>query len=145
MQKINVVCVGKIKEEFYRSAVNEYLKRLSRFAKIEIKEIAEGRTVEEEAPAILHSLKGFIFALCVEGEKLSSEDFASEIKRLSDKGEEITFVIGSSCGLSEAVKKKADMRLSFSDMTFPHQLMRVILCEQTYRAFMIISGGTYHK
>ena len=145
MQKINIVCVGKIKEEFYRAAVNEYLKRLSRFARVEIKELAEGRGIEDEAPQILRSLKGFVIALCVEGKKLSSENLAAEIKRLTDKGEEITFVIGSSCGLSESVKKAADLRLSFSDMTFPHQLMRVILCEQVYRAFMINSDSTYHK
>lgn len=145
MQKINIVCVGKIKEEFYRAAVNEYLKRLSRFAKVEIKELPEGRSIEDEAPAICRGLKGFIIALCVEGKKLSSENLAAEIKRLCDKGEEITFVIGSSCGLSESVKREADLRLSFSDMTFPHQLMRVILCEQIYRAFMINSDSAYHK
>ncbi|MDE6586010.1 MAG: 23S rRNA (pseudouridine(1915)-N(3))-methyltransferase RlmH [Clostridia bacterium] len=145
MQKINIVCVGKIKEEFYRSAVTEYLKRLQRFAKVEIKELAEGRDIEDEAPAILRSLKGFIIALCIEGKKLSSEALADEIKKLCDRGEEITFIIGSSCGLSESVKNAADLRLSFSDMTFPHQLMRVILCEQVYRAFMINSDSAYHK
>ncbi|MDE7329733.1 MAG: 23S rRNA (pseudouridine(1915)-N(3))-methyltransferase RlmH [Clostridia bacterium] len=145
MQKVNIVCVGKIKEEFYRSAVNEYLKRLSRFAKVEIKELAEGKDLEEEAEQILRNLKGFTFALCVEGKKLSSEGLAGEVKKLCSRGEEITFVIGSSCGLSQRVKDKADFRLSFSDMTFPHQLMRVILTEQLYRAFMINGGGAYHK
>lgn len=145
MQKINIVCVGKIKEEFYRGAVTEYLKRLSRFAKVEIKELAEGKDLEEEAQSILRAAKGFVIALCVEGKKVSSEGLASQIKTLSDKGEEITFIIGSSCGLSNAVKNEADFKLSFSDMTFPHQLMRVILLEQIYRAFMINSGSTYHK
>lgn len=145
MQKINVVCVGKIKEEFYRAAVAEYLKRLSRFAKVEIKELAEGRNIEEEAAPILKACKGFTFALCVEGKKYSSEQLAEEIKKLCDKGGEITFVIGSSCGLSDKVKRQADIKLSFSDMTFPHQLMRVILTEQIYRAFMINSGSEYHK
>lgn len=145
MQKINIVCVGKIKEEFYRDAVTEYLKRLSRFAKVEIKELAEGKDLEEEAQGILRAAKGYIIALCVEGKKVSSEGLASQIKTLSDKGEEITFIIGSSCGLSNAVKREADLKLSFSDMTFPHQLMRVILLEQIYRAFMINSGSTYHK
>ena len=145
MQKINIVCVGKIKEDFYRNAVSEYLKRLSRFAKVEVKEIAEGKDLEEEAQGILRAAKGYIIALCVEGKKASSEDLATRIKTLCDKGEEITFVIGSSCGLSDAVKSAADFKLSFSDMTFPHQLMRVILCEQIYRAFMINSGSTYHK
>ncbi|MDE7167303.1 MAG: 23S rRNA (pseudouridine(1915)-N(3))-methyltransferase RlmH [Clostridia bacterium] len=145
MQKINIVCVGKIKEDFYRNAVTEYLKRLSRFAKVEVKEIAEGKDLEEEAQGILRAAKGHIIALCVEGTKLSSEELSKRIKTLCDKGEEITFIIGSSCGLSDAVKKEADFKLSFSDMTFPHQLMRVILCEQIYRAFMINSGSTYHK
>lgn len=145
MIKINIVCVGKIKEEFYRSAVAEYTKRLSRFAKVEIKEIAEGKNLEEEAESILRSVKGYCFALCIEGKKLSSENLAKEIKKLCDKGEEITFVIGSSCGLANCVKERADFKLSFSDMTFPHQLMRVILCEQIYRAFMINSGSEYHK
>lgn len=145
MQKINVVCVGKIKEEFYRGAVTEYLKRLSRFAKVEIKELAEGKDLKEEAQSILRAAKGYVIALCVEGKKVSSEGLASQIKTLSDKGEEITFIIGSSCGLSNSVKNEADFKLSFSDMTFPHQLMRVILLEQIYRAFMINSGSTYHK
>ena len=145
MYKINIVCVGKIKEEFYRAAVAEYSKRLSRFAKIEVKEIAEGKTVEEEAPAILKAQKGYVIALCIEGKKLNSEDLAAEIKTHIDRGEELTFIIGSSCGLSERVKNSANLKLSFSDMTFPHQLMRVILFEQIYRSFMIISGSEYHK
>ena len=145
MQKINIVCVGKIKEKFYREAVEEYLKRLSRFAKVEIKEIAEGRNLEEEASGILKCAKGKIIALCIEGEKYSSESLASLVKGICDKGEESTFIIGSSCGLSKSVKDNAHIKLSFSDMTFPHQLMRVILCEQLYRAFMINSGSEYHK
>ena len=145
MIKINIVCVGKIKEEFYRSAVAEYTKRLSRFAKVEIKEIAEGKNLEEEAESILRAMKGYSFALCIEGRKLSSQDLAKEVKNLCDKGEEITFVIGSSCGLANVVKERSDFKLSFSDMTFPHQLMRVILCEQIYRSFMINCGSEYHK
>ncbi len=145
MQKINFVVVGKIKESFYREAVAEYVKRLSRFAKVEIKELAEGANPDAEAWDILRACKGYTFALAVEGDKLSSEGLAKKIKKLSDAGKEITFVIGSSCGLSDEVKKAADERLSFSDMTFPHQLMRVILAEQVYRAFMINSGATYHK
>ncbi len=145
MQKINIVCVGKIKEEFYRAAIVEYLKRLSRFAKVEIKELAEGRNPGDEAAGILKSCKGYKIALCIEGVKLTSGGLAGKIKQLSDRGEEITFIIGSSCGLSDEVKSRADFCLSFSDMTFPHQLMRVILAEQIYRAFMIISGSEYHK
>lgn len=145
MQKLSIVCVGKLKEEFFRSAVSEYLKRLSRFAKVEIKEIPEGKSLKEEAPNIIKQLKGYIIALCIDGTKLTSEGFAQEVKRRCDKGEEITFVIGSSCGLDESVKAAADLKLSFSDMTFPHQLMRVILLEQVYRSFMINSGAEYHK
>ena len=145
MQKINIVCVGKIKEDYLRSATAEYLKRLSRFAKVEIKEIAEGKSIKEEAEPILKNAKGYKIALCVEGEKLSSERFAAKLKSLTDAGSEISLIIGSSCGLSDEVKSSADLKLSFSDMTFPHQLMRVILLEQVYRAFMINSGSEYHK
>lgn len=145
MQKIYFVVVGKIKEAFYREAVAEYVKRLSRFAKVEIKELPEGANPEAEADEILRALKGYVVALAVEGEKLSSEKLAQKIQKLSDSGKEISFVIGSSCGLSDKVKNAADFKLSFSDMTFPHQLMRVILAEQVYRAFMINAGSTYHK
>ena len=145
MQKIYFVVVGKIKESFYRDAVAEYVKRLSRFAKVEIKELAEGVNPESEADDILRSCKGYVMALAVEGEKLSSEQLAQKIGKLGDQGKDITFVIGSSCGLSDRVKSAADYKLSFSDMTFPHQLMRVILAEQVYRAFMINAGSTYHK
>ena len=145
MQKIYFVVVGKIKESFYREAVAEYVKRLSRFAKVEIKELAEGADPEAEKGDILRACKGYVIALAVEGEKLSSEKLAKRIKTLTDEGKDITFVIGSSCGLADEVKERADYRLSFSDMTFPHQLMRVILAEQVYRAFMINAGSTYHK
>lgn len=145
MQKINIVCVGKIKEKFYRDAVEEYLKRLSRFARVEVKELPEGRNPDGEAESILKAVKGKTVALCIEGEKYSSEKLARLVKGFTDRGEESTFVIGSSCGLADGVKENADLRLSFSDMTFPHQLMRVILCEQLYRAFMINGGGEYHK
>ena len=145
MQKINIVCVGKLKEKFFSDAVNEYLKRLSRFASVTVRELAEKRTLREEAENILKELRGACVVLAVEGKKLSSEAFAEKMKRFADEGKEVTFVIGSSCGLSESVKARADLLLSFSDMTFPHQLMRVILCEQIYPAFMINGGAEYHK
>ena len=145
MQKINIVCVGKIKEKFYSDAVGEYLKRLSRFAKVEVREVSECRSLEEEAALILRAAKGRIVALCIEGKKYSSEQLAGYIRELTDSGSECTFIIGSSCGLSDEVKDKANLKLSFSDLTFPHQLMRVILLEQIYRAFMINGGGEYHK
>lgn len=145
MQKIYFVVVGKIKERFFTDAVAEYAKRISRFAKLEIKEIAEGVNLQAEARDVLSACKGYVIALALEGEKLSSEGLAKKLKTLTDAGKDITFVIGSSCGLAEQVKKSADALLSFSDMTFPHQLMRVILAEQVYRAFMINAGSTYHK
>ena len=145
MQKIYFVVVGKIKESFYREAIAEYVKRLSRFAKIEIKELDEGKDLEEEGEAILRAVRGYVVALAVEGKPLSSEGLAKKIKEIGDSGKEMTFVIGSSEGLCDKVKKAADYRLSFSEMTFPHQLMRVILAEQVYRAFMINAGATYHK
>ena len=145
MQKIFFVVVGKIKESFYTDAVNEYVKRLSRFAKVEIKELPEGANPEAEADGILRACKGYVVALAVEGEKLSSEKLAAKLQKLTNEGKDVTFVIGSSCGLSDRVKNAADYKLSFSDMTFPHQLMRVILAEQVYRAFMINAGSAYHK
>lgn len=145
MNKVNVVCVGKIKEEYLRAAIAEYSKRLSRFCKLEIKELAEGKNLKEEALAIIKAAKGYKIALCVEGGQLSSPALAETVKKLTDKGEEITFIIGSSCGLDDGVKNIADLKLSFSPMTFPHQLMRVILLEQIYRSFMINSGSEYHK
>lgn len=145
MQKVYFVVVGKIKESFYTEAVAEYTKRLSRFAKVEIKELPEGANPEAEADSILRACKGYVIALAVEGEKLSSEKLAAKLQKLTNDGKDIAFVIGSSCGLADRVKQAADYRLSFSDMTFPHQLMRVILAEQVYRAFMINAGSTYHK
>lgn len=145
MIKVNIVCVGKIKEEFFRQAVAEYSKRLSRFCDFKITEIAEGKSLDIEAEGILRAANGYKIALCIEGEKEDSLSFARRMKALCDRGAEISFIIGSSCGLSDKVKSKADFELSFSDMTFPHQLMRVILSEQIYRAFMINGGSEYHK
>ena len=112
---------------------------------MEIKELPERNTLKEEAEDILRSLKGYVFVLAIEGKKLSSEALAEKMREVVDRGKEMTFVIGSSCGLDDSVKERADLKLSFSDMTFPHQLMRVILTEQIYRAFMIQSGSEYHK
>lgn len=145
MIKVNIVCVGKIKEEYLRAACAEYIKRLSRFCKLEVKELAEGKNLKEEAASVLRSAKGYKIALCVEGGQMPSTALAERLGTLVDKGEEITFIIGSSCGLDDSVKAAADLKLSFSQMTFPHQLMRVILLEQVYRGFMILSGSEYHK
>lgn len=145
MIKVNIVCIGKIKESYLREACGEYIKRLSRFCKLEIKELAEGKNLKDEAEAVLRAVSGYKIALCVEGKQLSSPALAERIKALTDRGGEMTFIIGSSCGLDDAVKENCDLKLSFSEMTFPHQLMRVILLEQIYRAFMINAGSEYHK
>lgn len=145
MIKVNIVCIGKIKESYLREACGEYIKRLSRFCKLEIKELAEGKNLKDEAEAVLRAVSGYKIALCVEGKQLSSPALAERLKALTDRGGEITFIIGSSCGLDDAVKENCDLKLSFSEMTFPHQLMRVILLEQIYRAFMINAGSEYHK
>ena len=137
--------MGKLKESYLRDAASEYLKRLSRFCKAEIKELPERASPKEEADDILRACKGRIVALAVEGKGCSSEKFAESVQACVDRGEELTFVIGSSCGLDERVKREANELLSFSEMTFPHQLMRVILLEQVYRAFMINAGAEYHK
>ena len=145
MVKVNLVCVGKLKESYWRDAVAEYAKRLGRFCRFEVIELAERRSPEEEADAILRACRGHVIAMTVEGKQVTSEQFAQKIAVLCDRGEEMTFVIGSSCGLAERVKAAADERLSFSALTFPHQMMRVILSEQIYRAFMINAGAEYHK
>ena len=153
MFKVNIVAVGKIKEKWYGEAFNEYVKRLSRFCEVKtfeakeesLENIAAEVALKKESEAVLPLLKGKIVALCVEGEKISSENFAKKLNGIKDETGEVTFVIGSSCGLDEAVKKKADLKLSFSEMTFPHTLFRVMLAEQIYRAFTIIAGAEYHK
>jgi 23S rRNA (pseudouridine1915-N3)-methyltransferase len=157
VQKINIVAVGKVKEKYFTEGINEYLKRLSRFAEVKIIEVKEEvcpketdgeikSVIKREGESILPLLKGYIIALCIEGKKLSSEDLSRKIKEIAVNGDsEITFVIGGSYGLSDAVKSKANYKLSFSDMTFPHTLMRLILTEQLYRAFMINGGSSYHK
>ena len=153
MFKVNIVAVGKIKEKWYAEAFNEYVKRLARFCAVKTFETKEESlenlsadvALKKESEAVLPLLKGKIVALCVEGEKISSEDFAKKLNRIKDDAGEVTFVVGSSCGLDETVKKKADFKLSFSEMTFPHTLFRVMLAEQIYRAFMINGGGKYHK
>ena len=158
--KITVLCVGKIKEKFFRMAVDEYVKRLGRYCQLEIVEVADEKTPdraslkeeeqikEKEGERILKHLKpsAHVIALAIEGKGLSSEELADKMERLGVAGtSHITFVIGGSLGLSDKVLKRSDMLLSFSKMTFPHQLMRVILLEQIYRSYRIIQGEPYHK
>ena len=158
--KITVICVGKVKERFYRDALAEYEKRLSRYCKLEFIEVADEKTPdgagtnleeqikEKEAQRILERLREdmFVCTLEIEGKSFSSEGLAGWLEKLTVSGtSHIVFVIGGSLGLHESVKQRSNMALSFSDMTFPHQLMRVILLEQIYRCFRIINGEPYHK
>lgn len=157
MIKINVVTVGKVKEKYFTEALNEYVKRLSRFCDFTVTEVSEENyqktdqalisvIKEKEAQRIIPHLKGFIIVTAIEGVKLSSVDFAKKLKAVTDGGNGvITFVVGGSYGLSEKIKQKADAVISFSDMTFPHTFFRVMLCEQIYRAFCINAGTSYHK
>ena len=154
---INIVCVGKIKESFYREAVAEYAKRLSRFCKFNVIEVSEelltgdsqkiiDNVKQKEGQRILEKCKGHIIALDLKGKELKSEELASYIDNLKVVGEStITFVIGGSYGLSKEVLDNVDFKICFGKFTYPHQLMRVILTEQIYRAFMINEGSTYHK
>ncbi|MBY0758916.1 23S rRNA (pseudouridine(1915)-N(3))-methyltransferase RlmH [Sellimonas caecigallum] len=158
--KITVITVGKIKEKYLKDAIAEYQKRLGRYCKLEIVEVADektpdnaGETLEnqirrKEGERIAKYLKddAYIIALAIDGKMLSSEEFADQIQRLGVGGtSHIQFVIGGSIGLDEEILKRADYRLSFSKMTFPHQLMRVILLEQIYRGYRIIANEPYHK
>ena len=158
--KISIICVGKIKEKFYRMALDEYSKRLSRYCKLEILEVADEKTPDnasdhevelikdKEGERILKNIRrdATVIALAIDGKMLSSEQLADKIRQLGVMGEShIQFIIGGSLGLSDRVLEAAEMRLSFSKMTFPHQLMRVILLEQVYRSYRIIQGEPYHK
>lgn len=145
MQKIKLVTVGKLKEKYLEDAMEEYTKRLSRFCKFTVVELAEKRSLIEESEAILKECKGIVVVFAIEGEVLSSEQFADKLKIYKDSGQEVTFVIGSSYGLANVVKERANALISLSKMTFPHQLVRLICTEQIYRAFMINTGATYHK
>jgi 23S rRNA (pseudouridine1915-N3)-methyltransferase len=155
--KINVVCVGKLKEPYWTAACAEYLKRLSRFAAISVAEVPDenvrdeaGRinaAVKKEGERVLPLLEGaFCAALCVDGDKMTSENFGAFLKEKTAKAEkDLAFVVGGSYGLSDEVIKRANLKLSFSEFTFPHQLMRVILLEQIFRGFKIARGEVYHK
>lgn len=144
MMHINLVCVGSLKEAYLRDAAAEYSKRLSRFCRLSVRQIEESRPDREKA-AILRACRGVRIALCVEGEHMSSEELAARIRAYEQRTSCITFIIGSSEGLHDEVKAAADLKLSFSDMTFPHQLMRVMLLEQIYRAYAINNNIKYHK
>lgn len=151
--------MGRIKEKFFSDAVNEYLKRLSRFADVTVAEAADEKAPEnissaqmeavrnKEGERLLKRIKdGYVIALAIEGKRLTSPQLSELISQKMTEGiSHIVFVIGGSLGLSDEVMKRADIKLSFSDMTFPHQLMRVILLEQVYRSFKIMANEPYHK
>lgn len=158
--RITVVCVGKIKEKFFGDAVREYEKRLSRYCKLSIVELQDEKTPDGASAALEEQIKrregerilkalpegAYTVALAIQGKQCSSEELAETIEKLGVNGtSHIVFIIGGSLGLSEEVLLKADYLLSFSKMTFPHQLMRVVLLEQVYRSYRIISGEPYHK
>ncbi len=159
MIKVTLIALGKLKESYLRDAVLEYTKRLSRYCDMEIIELEPVKlpevpsraqidaALEKEAEIIFKKIPKNcdIYPLCVEGKQSSSEEFAEKVEDLSKQGRGIAFIIGSSYGLSERVKAIAKTRLSLSKMTFPHQLFRVMLLEQIYRAFKINEGSTYHK
>lgn len=159
MLNVKIICVGKLKESYWRDACAEYAKRLGAFCKFTIQELPESRlsdkpsdlqiraALEEEGEKILAvSANSWRVALCIEGKLYSSESLADALGKTALQGySSVSFIIGSSFGLSEKVKKASDIRLSMSPMTFPHQLARVMLCEQIYRAFQIQNNGKYHK
>lgn len=150
--KITILTVGKVKEKYFTGAIQEYSKRLSRYCKPEIIEVADEKTPdrasEKEGERLARYLKddAYVIALAIEGKQMSSEAFARKLDRLGIEGKShIIFIIGGSIGLDPEILKQADELLSFSPMTFPHQLMRVILLEQIYRGYRIIHGEPYHK
>ena len=159
VQTIRILCIGKLKERYWAEACGEYEKRLGGLCRLTVVELPEERlpeaasqrqiaaALEKEGKRLLDKAEGFhLVSLCVEGKKLDSVAFAQSV--LCDTAglrSQMAFAIGSSYGLSEEVKRASALRLSFSEMTFPHQLMRVVLLEQLYRAHKILGGGTYHK
>ncbi|MDO4912746.1 MAG: 23S rRNA (pseudouridine(1915)-N(3))-methyltransferase RlmH [Lactobacillus sp.] len=157
---IKIVCVGKLKEKYFKDGIAEYQKRLSRYAKVKIVEVADEKAPESlssaqeeqvkelEGERILSKIKDkeYVYVLAIKGKERPSEQLAKEIKDLGTYGHsDVTFVIGGSLGTSPAVNKRADNLLSFGQLTMPHQLMRLVLIEQIYRAFMINLGSPYHK
>ena len=157
--KITVIALASLKEKYLKDAAAEYIKRLGAYCDLKIIELDPVRlpekpsdaeinsALEREAELILKKIPAgdYVVPLCIEGKQLSSEEFSGVLEQEMNIGRGVTFIIGSSCGLADMVKRRADLRLSFSKMTFPHQLFRVMLLVQIYRAFKICSGGAYHK
>lgn len=160
MQKVTILCVGKLKEKFYADAVAEYSKRLKRHCTLEIIELPESRLPEDPSPAEIRQALaseaaliegklpkgGAVIAMCIEGKELSSPALAEKVEQFGLNGaSQLTFLVGGSVGLDASLKQKADLRLSMSPMTFPHHLARIMLLEQIYRAYQILAGSKYHK
>lgn len=161
MIRVNIICIGKVKEKYFTDAINEYAKRLSAFCKFTVVELAEEKiksnnpnasqiseVINAEGRRILQKIcqSDYVIAMCIEGKMFSSEELSKTIDSISISGKStVDFIIGGSYGLSNDVKQRADLRLSMSKMTFPHQMARMILSEQIYRAFEILSNGKYHK
>lgn len=158
--KITILCVGKIKEKYFTAGIEEYVKRLSRYCRLNIIETADEKTPDAAGEAIERQIRekegerlrryikedDYVIALAIEGRQLDSVEFSRKIEKLGIDGcSSIVFVIGGSLGLEERVLSRADMQLSFSKMTFPHQMMRMILLEQIYRGYRIMMGEPYHK
>lgn len=156
---IHIICVGRLKEKFFSDAAGEYIKRLSKFAKVSVSEIPDEKIPAKASLGDMEKIKNtegenildkinpsaYVFALCIEGKQFSSEAFSKKLANIMMQSSNITFIIGGSLGLSNKVKTRADFKISFSEMTFPHQLMRIILLEQIYRGFKIINNENYHK
>lgn len=147
---IKIICVGKIKESFFKEAILEYKKRLSKYTKLEIVEVMDecnGDILKKEANSILKYIsdKDYVITLEIEGKELSSIDLANKINDTLINNSNIVFVIGGSLGLDNLVKERSNYKLSFSKLTFPHQLFRIILLEQIYRSFKILNNESYHK
>lgn len=159
MLHVRLIVLGNLKETYWRDAVAEYEKRLAAYAKVEIAELKECRlpespspaeiaaALEKEADAVLAAIlpRSFVVALCVEGKQLASEELAEKLAEVMQQSGSLTLIIGSSHGLSDRVKKAAALRLSVSRLTFPHQMMRVLLLETVYRSLSILNGSKYHK
>lgn len=160
MQRVTILCVGKLKEKFYIDAAAEYVKRLQRHCKLELIELPEQRLPDEPSPAEIQKAlrtegdaireklpkSGAVIALCIEGRPCSSQELSRRMAEFGVQGKtQLTFLIGGSVGLDEDLKRQADWRLSMSPMTFPHHMARIMLLEQIYRAYQIAGGTKYHK
>lgn len=156
MIKINLICIGDIKENYLKEAINEYSKRISRFADLKIIELKETisqstneaditKALQKDAENIKKHLKGYVVCMDILGKTCSSEEFSKKIEKISLNSSEISFIIGASNGIHNNIKNLSNEKISFSPMTFPHQLMRVIFLEQLYRAFTISNNIAYHK